>query len=290
MNRSASPPFAVWLAKLQCGMENTSCCDQSNVCSPTVERPEPDTTRQIMLQVVRFGRVGCALRQPHRIAIERRHHRAAGRGIGVAQRVRAIRAGRQRGQQPPRRRAGIAIFRRMRRRVLHIGADQAGLGPQLLVALIDLPELVGLGIARLEEIGVELADQRNVGGVEPDDAVVAVVDVAVPAHRRRQDQIAVVHVAAPAVDDGGRAFGARRKPDRREGVAMRPRPVAGIEHGEGRDQVGGRHRLAAERRIDQDQRAALDVVDRAPRTTARSVNGSMSLPAPDAAAGPWPAA
>src|SRR5207244_11193451 len=57
MNRSASPSFAMWLAKLQCGIENTSCCDQSNVCSPTVERPEPDTARQIMLQVVRFGRV-----------------------------------------------------------------------------------------------------------------------------------------------------------------------------------------------------------------------------------------
>ena len=104
--------------------------------------------------------------------------------------------------------------------------------------------------------------QRNVGGVEPDDAVVALVDVAVPAHRRRQDQIALVHVAAPAVDDGGRALGARGKADRREGVAVRPRPVAGIEHGEGGDQVVGRHRLAAERRVDQDQRAPLDIVDR----------------------------
>ena len=200
--------------------------------------------------------------QPHRIAVERRHHRPAGRRIGVAHRVRAVGAGRQRRQQPPRRRAGIVILRRMRRRVLHIGAGQAGLGPQLLVALIDLPELVGLGIAGLEEIGVELANERNVGGVEPDDAVVAVVDMAVPAHRRRQDQIALVHVAAAAVDDGGGALGARGEADRREGVPVRPRAVAGIEHGEGRDQVRGRHRLAAERRVDQDQRAPLDVVDR----------------------------
>ena len=49
---------------------------------------------------------------------------------------------------------------------------------------------------------------------------------------------------------------------RRKGVAVRPRAVARIEHREGRDQVRGRHRLAAERRIDQDQGAALDVVDR----------------------------
>src|SRR5271169_1601563 len=57
MKNSASPPVAVWLAKFQCGIENTSCCDQSKECSPTVEWPVPDTTRQIMLQVVRFGRV-----------------------------------------------------------------------------------------------------------------------------------------------------------------------------------------------------------------------------------------
>ena len=119
--------------------------------------------------------------------------------------------------------------------------------------------------------------QRNVGGVEPDDAVVALVDVAVPAHRRRQDQIAVMHVAAAAVDDGGGALGARRKADRREGVPVRPRPVAGIEHGEGRDQVGGRHRLAAERRIDQDQRAPLDIVDRHFGRPRAAVNGSMSF-------------
>ena len=252
----------MWLAKLQCGIENTSCCDQSNVCSPTVERPEPDTTRQIMLQVVRFGRVVWPLRQPHRIAVERGHHRAAGRRIGVAHRVRAVGAGGQGGQQPPRRRAGIMIFRRMRRRVLHVCADHAGLGPKLLVALVDLPELVGLGIAGLEEIGVELANQRDVGGVEPDDAMVALVDVAVPAHRRREDQIALMHVAAAAVDDRGGAVGAGGKADRREGVPVRPRAVAGIEHGEGRDQVRGRHRLAAERRVDQDQRAPLDIVDR----------------------------
>ena len=79
--------------------------------------------------------------------------------------------------------------------------------------------------------------QRNVGGIEPDDAVVALVDVAVPAHRRRQDQVAVMHVAAAAVDDRGGALGARRKADRREGVPVRPRAVAGIEHGEGGDQV-----------------------------------------------------
>src|SRR5579871_3946665 len=55
--RSASPPRAAWLANVQCGIVNTSCCDHSNVCSPTVERPSPDTTRQMALWVARRGRV-----------------------------------------------------------------------------------------------------------------------------------------------------------------------------------------------------------------------------------------
>ena len=117
-----------WLAKVQCGMENTSCCDHSKLCSPICERPEPDTTRQIMLQVVRFGRVG-AFGKPHRIAVERRHHRAAGLWIGVAHGTRAVGTGRQGGKKPPRRFAGIAIFRRMRRLARHVGAGQAPTRP-----------------------------------------------------------------------------------------------------------------------------------------------------------------
>src|ERR1700741_1885870 len=50
-NKSASPSIAWWLAQVQCGIVNTSCCDQAKLCSPTVERPLPETTRQIMLQV-----------------------------------------------------------------------------------------------------------------------------------------------------------------------------------------------------------------------------------------------
>src|SRR5262249_49182721 len=49
MKRSASPPRASWAAKVQCGIVNTSCCDHSNVSSPTYERPSPATTRQTTL-------------------------------------------------------------------------------------------------------------------------------------------------------------------------------------------------------------------------------------------------
>ena len=88
------------------------------------------------------------------------------------------------------------------------------------------------------------------------------VDVAVPAHRRREHEVPLFHRAAPSVDDRDRALGPGREPDRGRGVAVRHRPVAGLQHGEGGDQVGRRHRLAAERRVAQDQRAALDILDR----------------------------
>ena len=110
--------------------------------------------------------------------------------------------------------------------------------------------------------------------------MIALVDVAVPAHRRRQDEIALLHVAAAAVDDGCGALGLRREADGGEGVAMRPRAVAGIQHGECGDQVRGRHGLAAEGRIDQDQGAALDVLDR--DLADRALGERLDvLPAPD---------
>ena len=93
----------------------------AEVCSPTVDWPLPDTTRHIMLQVVRFGRVGFFRSTAHRVAIEHRHHRPAGCGIGVTQSARAVVTDGQRGQQPPRRRTGIAVFGRMRRRGLGVG-------------------------------------------------------------------------------------------------------------------------------------------------------------------------
>src|SRR5262249_15970094 len=72
--------------------------------------------------------------------------------------------------------------------------------------------------------------------------------VAVPAHGRSENEIAFAHVAAAAVDDCGRAVGAGGEADRREGVPVQACAVARIEHGEGRYQVRGRHRLACEGR------------------------------------------
>src|SRR5262249_680148 len=123
-------------------------------------------------------------------------------------------------------------------------------------------EVIGAGIAGLEEIRVKRPQQWNIRSIEPYDALVALVDVSMPAHRRREDQVALAHVAAPAIDDRRRAVGAGGKADGGEGMTVRAGAIAGIEHGKGRDQVAGGDGLAPERGIDQNKRAALDVVDR----------------------------
>src|ERR1700728_4145830 len=125
----------------------------------------------------------------------------------------------------------------MRRRVLQVRADDAGLGPQLLVAFVDLAELIGIWVTRLEEIGIEATAEWNIRSGEPDDTVIGLVDMAVPAHRECQDEIALMHVATSAIDDGSRTLGASGKANRRECVSMRPRPVARIQHRKGGDQV-----------------------------------------------------
>src|SRR5262245_42142628 len=129
------------------------------------------------------------LREPCGIAVERRHYRPAGEWIHIAQDLCAIRSWLDRLEQLPCLRAGIAILGR-------VGIARGSL------ELLRFPELLILPVARLEEARFEVGDERNIRGVEPICAVVRLIDVAMPAHRRREDEIALLHLAAPAVDDG----------------------------------------------------------------------------------------
>src|SRR5262249_15861221 len=134
----------------------------------------------------------------------------------------AVGTGGRRGDEPARRFAGIAILRRVRRARGGALRAQARFGPQGLFALVDLPELVVARVARLEEMGVDRADERHIGGIEPDDAVIAFVDVTVPDHRRGPHPIPPPPLPTPpphpspplppprpAVDDGPRTLCAR---------------------------------------------------------------------------------
>ena len=108
---------------------------------------------------------------------------------------------------------------------------------------------------------VKRADERHVGGIEPDDAVVALVDVAVPDHRRGEDQVARLHLAAAAVDDGHRTFRAGGEADCRAGVTVRAGALAGVEHGEGGEHCARGRGFRTEGRMRHDQRPPLDIVD-----------------------------
>src|SRR5437764_12054220 len=79
---------------------------------------------------------------------------------------------------------------------------------------------------------VKRADERHVGGIEPDNAVVAFVDVAVPDYRRGEDQVARLHLATAAVDDGHRIFRAGGEAVCSAGVTVLDGALARIEHGQ----------------------------------------------------------
>src|SRR5262249_22336657 len=110
-------------------------------------------------------------------------------------------------------------------------------------------------------MSIDRADEWHVRGVEPDDAMVAFVDVAMPDHGRRENEVARLHLTSAPIDDGHRTLGAGGEADGSTGMPVRPGAVAGIEHGERRKQCAGRGRLLSECRMRHDQRAPLDVVD-----------------------------
>src|SRR5262249_1221349 len=108
---------------------------------------------------------------------------------------------------------------------------------------------------------VERADQRHIGCIEPEDSVISLVEMAVPNHRRGQNQIAGLHLAAAAVDNGHRAFRACGETDRRAGVTVRTGALPRVEHREGSEESARGGRLRSEGRMRHDQGAPLDVID-----------------------------
>src|SRR5260370_32695914 len=88
------------------------------------------------------------------------------------------------------------------------------------------------------------------------------VEVAVPYEGGGKDEVARLHLATPAVDDGDWPLRARGETDRRAGMTVRAGALAGVEHGEGGEQRARGRRFRAEGRMRHDQRAAFDVIDR----------------------------
>ena len=112
----------------------------------------------------------------------------------------------------------------------------------------------------LGERGVEELDDRDVEAVEPEHRLVGLVAVVVPRHRRRDDEVAVVHRRPLAVHGRVRAVafeheaqGALRVPVCGRDLARQHELHAGVE-------VGGDLRLAAQAGILEDQHAALGLL------------------------------
>ena len=158
----------------------------------------------------------------------------------------AVGAGGRGRKQLARRLAGIAVFRRIdRARGRRPRRRRPGLASSSFSSPSSTCQNALLrGSPGSKKCALTARMQRHVGGVEPDDAVVALVDMAVPAHRRGEDQVAVLHLAArPLTMVAAPSAGWRSGWPRRCGDAGGP--VARIEHGEGAEQGAGGRRFRA---------------------------------------------
>ena len=112
--------------------------------------------------------------------------------------------------------------------------------------------VVMLGERRVEEL-----DDRDVEPVEPEHRLVGLVAVVVPGHRRRDDEVAVVHRRAFAVDGGVGAVALEDEAQRALAVPMCGRDLARKHQLDAGVEVGRDLRLAAQAGILEDQHPAL---------------------------------
>ena len=116
-----------------------------------------------------------------------------------------------------------------------------------------------VGRAGLEHVGAEIAVERRVERIHPHDRAAAFMDVLVPGPARRDDEIAFLHQAALAVDDGVGALALDDEADRVHGVAVRARGFSRQEDLQrGREICRGAGRGVVGFGIDEGQNAALD--------------------------------
>ena len=146
----------------------------------------------------------------------------------------------------------VRLLREVHRHQVHAVAGQrVAFGPG-----------VGLRLRRalLGEAGVEEAHQRDVEAVEPDHRLVAVVAVVVEGPRRRDDEVAVAHRRALAVDGRVGALAVEHQAQRRLAVAVRRRHLARQDQLQPGVERLGDARAAAQRRVLEHQDASLGLL------------------------------
>src|SRR5690606_32095644 len=138
-----------------------------------------------------------------------------------------------------------------------------------------------LGMA-LEERGVEELGHRDVEPVEPDHGAIGRVAVVVPGARRRDDEIALLHRRALAVDAGIGARTVDHEAQRRLAVSMGGRDLARHHELEAGVEAGGDPALPSQARVLEDQYPSLGLA-RADQRTRLDQVGPELVVAPQ----PW---
>jgi hypothetical protein len=116
----------------------------------------------------------------------------------------------------------------------------------------------------LGERSIEELDDRNVQPVEPEHRLIRLVPVVVPRHRRRDDEVAVVHPRPLAVHGRGCAVALEYEAERALGVAMGRCDFARQHELDPGIEIGRDLRLAAQPGILEDEHAPLGFFCRNP--------------------------
>ncbi len=119
---------------------------------------------------------------------------------------------------------------------------------------------LGGGLELLGERGLEEVDLREVEHVEPQHRLLRGVAVVVRRPVGGDDEVAGRHEGLLALDRGVGALAVEHEADRRGDVAVRRRDLARQDHLHAGEQRVGGLRLAAQRRVLQDQHAAVGLL------------------------------
>ena len=202
------------------------------------------------------GGGGLALDDAHQATIHQGHGGRARQRVDDANAARAIPMGRSRLQGSLPRRLGKA----KQRRIGGLWPFQNWREPSARKGGIRDGRRQVVRGAGLEDLGAQILMQGRVQHIEPDKRPLPPMRMFVPGAAGRDDEIAGLHQAFLAIDNGDAARALHDKTQGVGGVAMGPRALAGRQHLKIRVDGGDRAARAAPIRIGEGQHPPLGVL------------------------------
>ena len=194
---------------------------------------------------------------------------AAGRGAAGTRplaRAQPVRVGAHRGQRRRARRRHVrardqAVLRRARRQLLERASHALPRPAELRLRRVVRRRRRPRRAQRRHPRRVERTHERDVEAVEPHDGRPALVAVIVPAHRRRDDEVAALHDALDPVHRGEGALALDHQPQRGRRVVVARRHLARQDHLQAGVERGGDRVGALQAGVLEHEHAALGLLE-----------------------------